>query len=265
MNTQQTLPKFYLAILVAIASILCVVTYLALLADMYLLSAGSAAIAIILFALCFISSKSIAFFSFASLLLVALIALQSFHTVEHVVQVLQFYIFDKVPAASQGLLKALNAEWVHFVWNWLVFFIFLFIVIKRGSYTKGSYTKNWGERIWATAFIAWALLHSLEHTYLLIRHLALVGELRALGLPIYEIAQNLPGILGRDGWLANSDGFLAICGRIAGLTTLPRVSIHFWWNAGELFLLLMFSLQVFKPVQNNIQTSLSGEEGLARA
>ena len=261
MNSQQKLPNLYLAILVAIASTLCVVTYVALLADMYLLSAGSAIVAIVLFALCFISSKNFGLFSFASLLLVALIALQSFHTVEHVVQVLQFYIFDKVPASSQGLLKALNAEWVHFIWNWLVLFIFLFIIFKRSSFSKG-----WGERIWATAFIGWALLHSLEHTYLLIRYLELVGELRALGLPIYEIAQNLPGILGRDGWLANSDGFISICGRIAGLTTLPRVAVHFWWNAGELVLLLMFSLQVFKPVQNNIQTSLLGrEEGLARA
>jgi len=260
MNLQERLPNLYIVILISIASILCVVTYLALTADMYLLSAGSAAVAIVLFCLSFIGSRSISLFSFAALLLVALIALQSFHTVEHVVQVLQFYMFDKVPASSQGLLKALNAEWVHFIWNWLVFFVFLFIVFKRNSFKRSLV-----ERIWAFGFIAWALLHSLEHTYLLIRYLNLVTELRSLGLPIYEIAQNLPGILGRDGWLANSDGFVALCGRIAGLTTLPRVAIHFWWNAGELFLLLMFSSQVFKPVQNKLHSSLLGTEGLARA
>jgi len=66
------------------------------------------------------------------------------------------------------------------------------------------------------------------------------AELRALGLPIFDAAQSLPGILGKDGALALSP-FASLCGVIPGLTTASRVAVHFWWNFGEIGLLLIAS------------------------
>jgi hypothetical protein len=52
-------------------------------------------------------------------------------------------------------------------------------------------------------------------------------------------AQGLPGIIGRDGWLARSpitQGTF-IC-TLPGLTTAMRLDVHFWWNTIEMALLL---------------------------
>ena len=53
-------------------------------------------------------------------------------------------------------------------------------------------------------------------------------------------AQGLPGILGRDGWLATSELTQGtfIC-RLSGVTTAVRLDVHFWWNIGETMLLLL--------------------------
>lgn len=70
---------------------------------------------------------------------------------------------------------------------------------------------------------------------MLARYLQIVRELATLGIAAPPpVAGSLPGILGRDGWLALS-GF---CGQIPGLTTSSRIAIHFWWNFGEMALLL---------------------------
>jgi len=53
-------------------------------------------------------------------------------------------------------------------------------------------------------------------------------------------AQGLPGIIGRDGWLARSvvtqGTFLCT---LPGLTTAMRLDVHFWWNLIEMSLLLI--------------------------
>jgi hypothetical protein len=152
-----------------------------------------------------------------------LLVLQAFHTLEHIVQVIQFYVLDRPGAQSFGLLSSLNAEWVHFTWNWLVFGLVIFL------YARGL------RNVWAKLLIAWAFLHGVEHTYMLVRYFQVLNELAQLGVAPLPVAQALPGILGRDGWLALSEW----CGRIPGLTTLPRVAIHFWWNAGEILLLAL--------------------------
>ena len=156
-------------------------------------------------------------------LLSVLLVMQSFHTTEHVVQMVQYYLLDRPPGRALGLLAGFNVEWVHFSWNWLVWgcALYLFRAGLRG--------------VWGGALLVWATAHSLEHTYLLVRYLGVVAELRALGLPLFDSAQGLPGILGRNGWLAYS----SLCGRIPGLTTAPRVAVHFWWNIGELALLVL--------------------------
>jgi hypothetical protein len=53
-------------------------------------------------------------------------------------------------------------------------------------------------------------------------------------------AQGLPGVLGRDGWLARSPASQGtfLC-RLPGLTTATRLDVHFWWNIGEITLLLL--------------------------
>jgi len=52
-------------------------------------------------------------------------------------------------------------------------------------------------------------------------------------------AQGLPGIIGRDGWLARSPltqgTFLCT---LPGITTAMRLDVHFWWNIIETTLLL---------------------------
>ena len=84
--------------------------------------------------------------------------------------------------------------------------------------------------------MVWISLHTLEHTYMLLHYLHVAAEVSALGLPQFSAEQVLPGVLGRDGWLANN---ILLCRGIPGLTTLPRVAIHFYWNVGEMTLLLL--------------------------
>ena len=70
------------------------------------------------------------------------------------------------------------------------------------------------------------------------RFLQVKDDLAALAL-YSTSAQGLPGILGRDGWLARSP---ITCGTfirdIPYLTTAIRLDIHFWWNAIEMTLSL---------------------------
>jgi hypothetical protein len=160
----------------------------------------------------------------AACVLSVLLALQGFHTVEHIVQLVQFYILNRPGIESQGLISSLNVEWVHFIWNWLAWGCIAYLV------------RNGMKGVWGYPLLAWVTLHSLEHTYMLLHYLHVAAELGALGLPQFGAAQVLPGVLGRDGWLANN---VLICRGIPGLTSLPRVAIHFYWNVGEMTLLLL--------------------------
>lgn len=155
-----------------------------------------------------------------------LLAAQAFHTLEHFAQEVQFRLLQWPASASGGLISPANAEWVHFVWNWLV--VALVVALVRGGMRN----------LWAWLLLAWALAHSLEHTYMFTRYLMMLGELERLGVRGVS-AQGLPGVLGRDGWLANSPATQGtfIC-RLPGLTTALRLDVHFWWNAGEVALLL---------------------------
>jgi hypothetical protein len=155
------------------------------------------------------------------------LATQGFHTIEHVTQWLQFHVLNWSARASTGLLSAANAEWVHFVWNWTVLLVILYLVY-------GGMRSLW---IWL--LLAWALAHTLEHTYLFVRYLEVLADLRRMGITTVT-AQGLPGVLGRDGWLARSPASQGtfLC-RLPGLTTATRLDVHFWWNIGEITLLLL--------------------------
>lgn len=160
------------------------------------------------------------------MLLSILLTSQGAHTIEHIVQWVQYHLLFWTMRQSNGLLSAANAEWVHFVWNWGVLLMVVALV--------------WGgmRNFWAYVLLGITVAHTFEHTYLFIRHLQVLGELQTLGVTTVT-AQGLPGILGRDGWLARSvftqGTFLC---SIPGLTTATRLDVHFWWNVIEMSLLM---------------------------
>lgn len=171
----------------------------------------------------------------------SLLILQGLHTLEHLAQVFQYYVLGWTANQALGLITQANLEWIHFSWNWLVWagIVFLFVRGLRNP--------------WAWALLIWASLHSAEHTYLLFRYFRVAAELKTLGLPVFEAAQSLPGVLGKDGLLSLS----SLCGTIPGLTTASRTAVHFWWNFGEVALLLLAAHQgaaKFLSPNKSIQT-----------
>ena len=156
-----------------------------------------------------------------------LLMAQGFHTLEHLAQWVQYHVLRWPSFVSGGLISTLNAEWVHFVWNWAVLLTVIFLV--RGGMRNP----------WAWLLLAWTTAHTFEHSYMMARYLMVLQDMRALGVSNVP-AQGLPGILGRDGWLATSaltQGTF-IC-RLSGVTTAVRLDVHFWWNIGETILLLL--------------------------
>jgi hypothetical protein len=156
-----------------------------------------------------------------------LLTVQGVHTVEHLAQWAQYHVFYWTMRQSNGLLSPANAEWVHFVWNWLV--LLAVVVLMRGGMRN----------LWMWLLLVVAAFHTIEHTYTFIRYQLIFGELRELGL-VTVTAQGLPGIVGRDGWLARNEwvrGTL-LC-TIPGLTTAVRLDVHFWWNAIEMVFLVI--------------------------
>lgn len=172
-----------------------------------------------------------------AMVLCILVAAQGFHWFEHVAQWVQFHILRWPFWQASGLISPANAEWVHFVWNWAVLLVAIYL-FRSGM-----------RSIWSILLVIWAGAHTAEHTYMMVRYLQAASELQALG--VAGVApQGLPGFFGRDGWLASSeltqDTFLC---RLPALTTAQRLDVHFWWNVGETALLL--------PAANNYMASLT--------
>lgn len=159
--------------------------------------------------------------------LTMLVAAQSFHGIEHLVQWVQYHILRWPFFQASGIISAANAEWVHFGWNWIVLVIMIVLVIG-GLRNPFAYL-----------MLVWTIAHTTEHTYLMWRYLQALQELAALGVPEVS-AQGLPGFFGRDGWLATSDATRDsfVC-RLPGFTTAVRLDVHFWWNVGETALLIL--------------------------
>jgi len=156
-----------------------------------------------------------------------LVMAQGFHTLEHLAQWVQYHVLRWPSSVSSGLISTLNGEWVHFVWNWAVLLTVIYLV--RGGMRNP----------WAWLLLAWTTAHTLEHSYMMARYLMVLQDMRVLGVTNVA-AQGLPGILGRDGWLASSELTQGtfIC-RMPGVTTAVRLDVHFWWNIGETTLLLL--------------------------
>jgi hypothetical protein len=158
-----------------------------------------------------------------------LLVTQGLHTIEHVTQWVQHHLLGWPLKASSGIISPLNAEIVHFSWNTAV-------LVAVGYLVAAGLRSGW---MWL--LLAWAAAHTAEHTYLFIAYLQEIERLAAAGLPA-GLAQGLPGFFGRGGWLASNaaaSGPVAfVCSFAPGLTSAPRLDVHFWWNVGEVALLL---------------------------
>jgi hypothetical protein len=163
------------------------------------------------------------------MVLSVLLATQSLHRIEHVAQAIQYHVLDWSLKMSSGIIAPLNAEIVHFSWN--------MAVLLAISYLLASGLRN----RWMWLLLIWAAAHSAEHTYMFVNYLREVQRLTDAGLPL-QAAQGLPGVLGKGGWLAMQGATTAplgwLCQLVPGLTTAPRLDVHFWWNVGEVVLLL---------------------------
>jgi hypothetical protein len=158
-----------------------------------------------------------------------ILAAQGTHTIEHVVQWIQYYLLLLPARQSVGLLSPANSEWVHFIWNWLVLIVVL-VLIKGGL-----------RNFFAFLLLGVAIAHTAEHTYMFIRYQIVLNQLAILCVTGVT-GQGLPGILGRDGLLARSDLTRGtLLGTLPGLTTAMRLDVHFWWNMLEMSLMLVAS------------------------
>jgi len=156
-----------------------------------------------------------------------LLTAQGLHTVEHLVQWAQYNLLYWTMRQSNGLLSPANAEWVHFTWNWLV--LITVVLLMLGGMRGG----------WMGVLLTVAIFHTIEHSYTFIRYQMILRELTAMDV-LNVTAQGLPGIVGRDGWLARSEWTRGtwIC-TIPGLTTAVRLDVHFWWNILEMTPLIL--------------------------
>jgi hypothetical protein len=148
-----------------------------------------------------------------------LLATQSLHTIEHIAQWVQYHLLNWPLKASSGIISPLNAEFVHFGWNWAVLLTVVYL-LRSGMNTT-----------WMWLLFVWAAAHSAEHSYMFSNYLASGG------------VQGLPGFLGKGGWLALNAGVSAplefICRQAPALIEAPRLDVHFWWNTGEIALLIL--------------------------
>ncbi len=166
------------------------------------------------------------------LVLGSVVIIQGLHTVEHVVQIVQSYRLDLPPVRSLGIVSSLNVEWVHFGWNWVAWAGVVW-AWRRGI--RGR---------WMVLLFVWITAHSLEHTYMLWHYLTVLRNIDGLSLPSLGSSEVLPGVVGRDGWLARN---LVLQRELLGpLVSAPRVAVHLWWNVGELALLTASLLAVIR-------------------
>jgi hypothetical protein len=144
---------------------------------------------------------------------------------------------------SNGLVSPANAKWVHFIWNWSVMVV-VAVLMWRGLRNR------W---MWLLALVA--AFHAVEHTYTFVRYALVLGELQSMQV-VNLTAQGLPGILGRDGYLARCGWTAGTPIRsLPGITTAIRLDIHFWWNTLEVALILVaahFYLKTLSAFQDEV-------------
>lgn len=98
-------------------------------------------------------------------------AVQSFHMLEHAVQVFQVYVADaEVRTGIAGSLA--DAEWVHFTYNFAVLFFMLWAwrAIRPGGVLQGLAA---GTSAWFLAALVVQTYHLAEHTAKIVQHVRL--------------------------------------------------------------------------------------------
>ena len=161
------------------------------------------------------------------MLLSIILVAQGVHTIEHIVQWVQYYVLYLPARQSNGLLSAANAEWVHFIWNWAVLLVVL--ALMRG-----------GMRNWLGAAAAGVTPAHTLRAYLYVRAPpGGAGELQRLS--VYNVTRAGPARHPRPRRLAGAQPVTQgtfLCS-LPGLTTAMRLDVHFWWNVIEMGLLLI--------------------------
>jgi len=140
-------------------------------------------------------------------LLYVLVATQTGHFIEHVVQIVQIHMLGMRGADASGVFGALDVEWVHFVWNtWVLIAVVLLLTRFR-------------QNPWLWAMLVVAGWHELEHAYIMSVYLSTGAE-------------RTPGLLSRGG-------------AIGGGLPFTRPDLHFGYNLIETVpMLLAFVYQL---------------------
>lgn len=157
--------------------------------------------------------------NFAYIFLLTL-ALQAFHIVEHIAQVVQKFVLHSPQA--HGLIGQLDLEQVHFVFNTL-YLALLVYVLMRWLALKSELPTRWGTYTTVLVLtVAAQSYHEVEHTVKLVQFLQ-------------THVQGTPGILGRhfDGVIFHfiMNGLVFV----PGVVVFYCAGLHRWLPIRELF------------------------------
>lgn len=157
----------------------------------------------------------------------SLLGTQAFHTVEHVIQGIQYHVLLRPAPQSSGIFPPADAEWVHLAFNLWVMAACACLVVACLRTRAG----------WSLlALTGW---HVAEHAYIVWQYHRLGSEIALLGVTGIS-AEGVPGILGRDGWLSGTELGRAVLRPHAGpLVELGRIDLHLFYNSLEMALLAL--------------------------
>jgi hypothetical protein len=126
---------------------------------------------------------------------------QTAHLVEHVAQMVQIHALHLSGANAQGIVGQLNIEWVHFIWNAVVFVTLLVLL------------PHFRTNPWLIAVTPLAGWHFVEHSVMIATYLQ-------------------TGVSGTPGLLSSG-------GLLFGGVPVSRPDLHFFYNLAETVPLLV--------------------------
>lgn len=128
-------------------------------------------------------------------LLIASLVVQSFHLLEHVLQVYRVHV-DGVPSKGGIVGPIVEAEWIHFFYNATVFAGIVIVAIARVRGWRPGAALRTGDSFLATA-VAVQGYHVIEHTTKLHQHLTTGSKVNpglagaVVDLPLFHYGINL--------------------------------------------------------------------------
>jgi hypothetical protein len=125
---------------------------------------------------------------------------QTAHLLEHVAQMVQLHVLHLAGTNAQGIVGQLNIEWVHFIWNALVF-VALLLLLPRFRLNP-----------WLIAVTPLAAWHFVEHSLMIATYIQ-------------------TGVSGTPGLLSSG-------GLLFGGLPIARPDLHFLYNLVETIPLL---------------------------